>query len=74
MTQRKRGGVIYASTCLQVEVSLKERAREAGINMSRVLRDALAAELEKIECEKGGVLAHSPSHRNQPDPSMEASR
>ncbi|PKL61801.1 MAG: hypothetical protein CVV31_09200 [Methanomicrobiales archaeon HGW-Methanomicrobiales-2] len=75
MSTRISGGRIYSSTCLQIDASLKERAKEAGINMSRTLRDALEAKLEEIESERGDhAPTVRPSHQFQRDPMKEASR
>jgi post-segregation antitoxin (ccd killing protein) len=52
MSDRTRGGRTYSPTCLQIDASLKVRAKEAGINMSRTLRDALEAKLKEIEDEE----------------------
>lgn len=49
MSKTISGGRIYSQTNLHIEASLKERAKEAGINMSRALREALEAKLEEIE-------------------------
>lgn len=49
MSKTISGGRIYSQTNLRIEASLKERAKEAGINMSRALREALEAKLEEIE-------------------------
>jgi post-segregation antitoxin (ccd killing protein) len=75
MPKRTRGGRIYSPTCLQIDASLKKRAKEAGINMSRTLRDALEAKLEEIESERGCNAPTSyPSRRPRPDPMIEVSR
>lgn len=60
MSRRSSGGRIYSPTCLHIEASLKERAKEAGINMSRALREALEAKLEEIEGAPGQRLPSNP--------------
>ncbi|WP_074369989.1 type II toxin-antitoxin system CcdA family antitoxin [Methanoculleus chikugoensis] len=75
MSDRTRGGRTYSPTCLQIDASLKVRAKEAGINMSRTLRDALEAKLKEIEDERGCNAPTSlPSRQTQPAPAAEASR
>ncbi len=75
MSKTISGGRIYSQTNLRIEASLKERAKEAGINMSRALREALEAKLEEIESERGCNAPTSyPSRRTDPAPMMEVSR
>lgn len=72
MAARIREGRIYSPTCLQIDASLKARAKEAGINMSRTLRDALEAKLGEIESERGcNAPTSRPSRRFQHDPMKE---
>jgi len=60
MSKTISGGRIYSQTNLHIEASLKERAKEAGINMSRALREALEAKLEEIEGAPGYRLPTNP--------------
>ncbi len=60
MSKTISGGRIYSQTNLRIEASLKERAKEAGINMSRALREALEAKLEEIEGAPGQRLPSNP--------------
>ena len=60
MSKTISGGRIYSQTNLRIEASLKERAKKAGINMSRALREALEAKLEEIE--------GAPGQRRPPTP------
>ncbi len=60
MSKTISGGRIYSQTNLHIEASLKERAKEAGINMSRALREALEAKLEEIEGAPGQRLPSNP--------------
>ncbi len=60
MSKTISGGRIYSQTNLHIEASLKERAKEAGINMSRALREALEAKLEEIEGAPGQRLPTNP--------------
>ena len=60
MSNISRGGRIYSPTCLHIDASLKERAKKAGINMSRALREALEAKLEEIEGAPGQRLPTNP--------------
>ena len=41
--------VCYAQACIHVPVELKQRAKEAGINMSATFRDALEEKLAETE-------------------------
>lgn len=75
MSKTISGGRIYSQTNLRIDASLKERAKKAGINMSRALRDALEAKLEEIECERGcNAPTSDPSLRTRPVTVEEASR
>lgn len=75
MSNAARGGRIYSPTCLQIDASLKERAKDAGINMTRIFREALEAKLGEIESERGDPApTANPSRQFQRDPVKEASR
>jgi len=60
MSKTISGGRIYSQTNLRIDASLKERAKKAGINMSRALREALEAKLEEIEGAPGQRLPSNP--------------
>ncbi len=60
MSKTISGGRIYSQTNLRIDASLKERAKKAGINMSRTLREALEAKLEEIEGAPGQRLPSNP--------------
>ena len=66
MSKTISGGRIYSQTNLRIEASLKERAKKAGINMSRALREALEAKLEEIEGAPGKATNQPPAHSERP--------
>lgn len=73
MSYRTSGGRVYSPTCLQIDASLKARAKEAGINISRTLRDALEAKLGEIESGPGQTATNSrPGPANATHPNVEA--
>jgi post-segregation antitoxin (ccd killing protein) len=41
MTVIRRGGIIYAQTCVQIPEELRDAAREQGIGLSSTLTEAL---------------------------------
>lgn len=46
---RKSGGIVYSQSCVTIPEDLKNKAKEAGINISRTLTDALKAKLEESQ-------------------------
>jgi post-segregation antitoxin (ccd killing protein) len=67
MTLKIHGGVIYSPTCLNVEASLKNRAKNAGINMSRALAEALETKLATFEHEGGQPAKTTSAHDSSPN-------
>lgn len=74
MSNIASGDRIYSPTCLYIEASLKKRAKKAGINMSRTLREALEVKLEENEGERGCNAPTSDPSRNPDTHAVEASR
>ena len=56
-TARYAAGGIGVQTSILLPLEQKKKAKEFNINISKLLREALAAEIARIEREQNGVEA-----------------
>jgi len=59
----RRGGIIYAQTCVQIPEILRNAAREQGIGLSSTLTDAL-----KMKVKEGNARGQNATNTETPAP------